>query len=186
MRRMASGILRRAAARLRSTRSSACSDVCRRSWGRSRRAAARCSAKSSPGCSARCSATCPQRVRRAFVQCRRAPRGDRANDYSESSSWSGCLWLHPGVHVGGETLHQPRQIAPLGGGPIGHQFADLRLARLIDDGDDLAAGPGHLRFAHALVARAGAPRHQAEFVEPRHLPAHRRVVAPWTLSTPTY
>ena len=73
--------------------------------------------------------------------------------------------LHPGVHVGGQTLNQPRQIAPLGGGPIGHQFADLRLERLIDDGDDLAAGPGHLRFAHALVARAGASRHQAEFIE---------------------
>ena len=77
---------------------------------------------------------------------------------------------HPGVHVGGETLHHPRQIAPLGGGPIGHHFTYLLLARLVDDGDDLAAGLRHRRFAHALVARAGAARHQVKFFEPRHLP----------------
>jgi len=104
--------------------------------------------------------------------------GDGVSDYSVSSSASGLLSQHPGVHVGGEALHHPRQFAPLGGGPIGHQFADLLLARFVDDGDDLAAGLGHLRFAHALVTRAGAARDQTKFVEPRHLPAHRGVVAP--------
>lgn len=62
---------------------------------------------------------------------------------------------HPGVHVAGEPLHHPGQLAPLGGGPIGHQFGDELLARLVDDGDDRVAGigaPGGGSFVRKALA----------------------------------